>query len=337
MRADYRVLAKELVPGDGVRVVQSPSDMADYVVLDQRQDAGKYLLHLQEAEGTTTKMMVATDQTQVRFTGARPLPVTDQGRAGLARVNERVVQRRAAREYVQAVGVWKQAHESDLRRLGKVRMLLTAYESGLESTKKELRATESKYFRPLFSYRAELSHATRAVQEAQQELEQAGIFRRRGARVRLEQAQHRLDEVKAAGSPDQGQIQALQTKVSEFQGLVDSVAGEHAQLLAELECAMAAAPKGPRARVWVAGSGLGVDGSVDVRLSARFEQDVVADRAYMKKVLSPDPVSRAKGALKDVQSREAAVKAREKKKSVEASYQRHWDPPSRGRGPSLGR
>ncbi|MEU4208369.1 MobF family relaxase [Rothia terrae] len=333
VRADHRVLAKELVPGDGVRVVQSPSGMADYVVLDQRKDTGKYLLQLQEAEGATTRMMVATDQTQVRFTGARPLPVTDQGRAGLARVNERVVQRRAAREYVQAVGSWKQAHESDLKRLGEAKMLLTAYESGLGSAKKELRATEAKYFRPLFSYRAELSNATRAVQGAQQELEQSGIFKRRGARARLEQAQERLAGIEAVGAPGQGQIQALQTKVREFEGLVDSVTGEHAQLLAELKCSMPAAPRGPRARVWVAGSGLGVDGSVDVRLSARFEQGVVADQAYIRKVLAPDPVSRAAGALHEVRS----VEAREKKKSVEASYQRHWDPPSRGIGSSLGR
>ena len=96
-------------------------------------------------------------------------------------------------------------------------------------------------------------------------------------------------------------------------------------------------PMQVRGRGWILGAGLGEDGSVDVRLSARFEQGVVADRAYVKKVLSPDPASRAAGALHEAHSVEAAVKAREKKKSVEASYQRHWDPPSRGMGPSLGR
>lgn len=334
VRADHRVLAKELVPGDGVRVVQSPSGMADYVVLESTADEkNKYVLRLQEAGGAGTKLTVIDGDAIVRFMGPKVLPVSAHAKASLEQVNERVAQRRQVREYVQAVGSWKQAHEPGLRRLGEVRMSLAAYEFGLESTKKELRTTESKYFRPLFSYRAELSNATRAVQEAQQELEQAGIFRRRGARVRLEQAQQRLDEVKAAGSPDQGQIQALQSKVRQLSELVESASNEHLVLLKDLKGSMPPEPMQVRGRGWILGAGLGVDGSVDVRLSARFEQGVVADQAYIRKVLAPDPVSRAAGALHEVRS----VEAREKKKSVEASYQRHWDPPSRGMGPSLGR
>lgn len=59
-----------------------------------------------------------------------------------------------------------------------------------------------------------------------------GIFiRRRGARARLEQAQQRFDEVRAAGIPNQGQIPYFQTKMSDYKGLVASASGEQSQLM----------------------------------------------------------------------------------------------------------
>ena len=333
-RADHRVKVSELVPGDGICLAKNAAGVSDYVVLESTPDEkNQYLLHLQEVGGKRTKLTVSYGDASVRFTGAKVLPVPSGANAWVRQVNQRVVQRNQAREYVQAVRTWKQEHEPELNQLGQMRMLLTAYESDLQSTKKELRATEAKYFRPMISYKTELSNAAREVDRAQQNFERAGIFRKRGARARLEQAQRQLEGIQAKGSPDQGQIKALQDKASEFKGLVDSVSGEHARLWESLKSSM---PRESRARGWVTGSGVGADGSVDVRLSERFAQSAAADQAYMKKVLSPDPVSRAQGALKDVQSREAAAKAREKR-SVEAAFQRQWDPPSRGMGPSLGR
>lgn len=91
-----------------------------------------------------------------------------------------------------------------------------------------------------------------------------------------------------------------------------------------------------RGRLYVSGSGLGADGSVNIGMSVRFAQDAQKDRRIAQKVLAPDPASRAQGRLVEVQSREATARARQRL-SVEASYQRHWDPPSRGMGPSLGR
>lgn len=336
-RADHRVKVSELVPGDGIRLAKNAAGVSDYVVLQSTPDEkNQYLLRLQEVGGKRTKLTVSYGDASARFTGAKVLPVPSGANARVGQASQRVAQRNQAREYVQAVRTWQQEHEPELNQLGQMRMLLTAYESGLQSAKKELRATEAKYFRPMISYKTELSQATREVDSAQQNLDQAGIFRKRGARARLEQAQQQLEGIQAKGSPDQGQIQALQEKVGEFKGLVDSVSGEHSQLWESLKSSIPAAPRESRTRGWVTGDGVGGDGSVDVRLSERFAQSAEADQAYIRKVLAPDPASRAQGRLVEVQSREAAAKARGKR-SVEASYQRHWDPPPRSMGPSLGR
>ena len=298
----------------------------------------KYLMRLHEVGGSGTRLMVGDGQSTMRFTGAKVLPVTDEGRGQVKKISARMNQRAQAQTYVHKVNEWAQENQPVLERLGAVKMLLSAHESGLESARKELRAVEAKYFEPMFSYKTELSNATGAVRDAQQELEQAGIFRRRGARVRLEQAQQRLDEVQAAGSPDQGQIQALQEKVGHLAGLVEVTRGEHEGLYQQVKASMPAKPRMGNVYRYVTGSGVRADGSVDVRLVAGFDQGVAKDCEAVVQVLSVDPVSRAGARLSQVQQ-EQAVRERSARQQVDdASYHRfqQMGGPSRGAGPSLG-
>ncbi|QOW64789.1 MobF family relaxase [Rothia terrae] len=338
-RADHRVKVCQLRAGDGVVVAKNAGDRGEYVVLESTADENnKYLMRLHEVGGSGTRLMVGDGQSTMRFTGAKVLPVTDEGRGQVKKISARMNQRAQAQTYVHKVNEWAQENQPVLERLGAVKMLLSAHESGLESARKELRAVEAKYFEPMFSYKTELSNATGAVRDAQQELEQAGIFRRRGARVRLEQAQQRLDEVQAAGSPDQGQIQALQEKVGHLAGLVEVTRGEHEGLYQQVKASMPAKPRMGNVYRYVTGSGVRADGSVDVRLVAGFDQGVAKDCEAVVQVLSVDPVSRAGARLSQVQQ-EQAVRERSARQQVDdASYHRfqQMGGPSRGAGPSLG-
>lgn len=338
-RADHRVKVCQLRAGDGVVVAKSAGDRGECVVLESTADENnKYLVRLQEVGGSRTKLTVIDGDASVRFTGAKVLPVSDEGRGQVKVIAARMNQRAQAQAYVRQISQWVQENQPVLERLGEVRMLLAAYESGLESAKKELRATESKYFEPMFSYRTDLSNATRAVRDAQHELEQAGIFRRRGARVRLEQAQQRLDEVQAAGSPDQGQIQALQDKVGHLAGLVEMTRGEHEGLYQQVKASMPAEPRMGKVYRYVTGSGVRADGLVDVRLVAGFDQGVAKDCEAVVQVLAVDPASRAGAWLSQVEQMEVARERSVRQQADDASYHRvqQMGGPSRGAGPSLG-